>query len=53
MTFVLGCTWLALHVWVSEYGPLLLTAGVALVHPRPERWRRSRRLELPAPVLNG
>lgn len=40
--FVLGCTWLALHVWTAEHGPLLLAAGVTLVQPRPERWRWAR-----------
>jgi hypothetical protein len=45
--FALECTWLALHVWASEHGPVLLAAAVALVQPRPERWRgRKRPLDL-------
>ncbi|CCG01349.1 protein of unknown function [Blastococcus saxobsidens DD2] len=38
MMFLLGSTWLAINIWVSEYGWLLLAAALASV-----RWRLGHR----------
>ena len=43
VTFVLGATWLALHVWVGENAALLCALAVTAVGPRAVR-RPTRRL---------
>ncbi|PRY48149.1 hypothetical protein LY71_11035 [Geodermatophilus tzadiensis] len=40
MAFLLGSTWLALHVAVTEHGPLLTAAAVCLLAPAGSVHRR-------------
>lgn len=37
MSFLLGCAWLAVNVWVSEHSTLLMIAAVTVVQPRRAR----------------
>lgn len=39
--FFLGCTWLALHIWLGGHTALLIVALLTLVQPK-EGCRRAR-----------
>ncbi|SFT34073.1 hypothetical protein SAMN05660657_00214 [Geodermatophilus amargosae] len=41
MAFLLGSTWLALHVWVAEHGHVLMAAAVCGAAPAWSLARRS------------